>query len=84
MSSVIIYSLNDCGEEVKDLNRRSLDLEKGGSFAGSFELIQLIRDYLNETPEQRAKFSDMIEKELLERASFLQILLKDFEKAIPL
>jgi hypothetical protein len=39
MSSVIIYSLNDCGEEVKDLNRRSLDLEKGGSFAGSFELI---------------------------------------------
>jgi len=26
----------------------------------------------------------MIEKELLERASFLQILLHDFDKAIPL
>jgi len=39
MGSVIIHSLNECGEEVKDLNERSLELEKGGSFAGSFELI---------------------------------------------
>jgi hypothetical protein len=36
MGSVIIHSLNDCGQEVKDLNEKSLELEKGGSFAGSF------------------------------------------------
>jgi hypothetical protein len=32
--------------------------------------------------ESRQKFSDMIEKELLERAGFLMILLKDYKEAL--
>ena len=81
LSPVVFYTLEECGQEIEDLNSESLKLEKQGKFNSSIAIIEEILLKIAKTPE---KFSEMVIRELLERASFLHILSGKFKEAIPL
>ena len=76
---VVYHCLEDCVEHVLEQERTSQKHEDDGEFEESLKYMKYILDIISYNKD---KFSVVCEKEALERASFLNILMKKNEDAV--